>query len=152
MKSFAKLKSGFDGRRPCDHRKGLMHARLSTLRRLLYEINRGQAKRIRLLEGPGSPLHEWDTNFIGNSERRFPAVFRASIDLEWKSKLAYLIWQLPQETLFPVLQELHWNLWLCDHRVRLYFPLIVLQCSKIYDIFWISKIDQFHQLFQVQHF
>ena len=72
MKSFAKLKSGFDGRRPCDHRKGVMHARLSTLRRLLYEIYRGQAKRIRLLEGPGSHLHEWDTNFIGNSERVFP--------------------------------------------------------------------------------
>ena len=134
MKSFAKLKSGFDGRRPSDHRKGLMHDRLSTLRGLLYEINRGQAKRIRLLEGPRSQLHEWDTNFIGNSVRRFPAVFRASIDLEWKSKLAYRIWQLLQET-FRVLQELHWNLWLCDHRVRLDFPLIVLQCSKIYDIF-----------------
>ena len=48
MKSFAKLKSGFDGRRPCDHRKGVMHARLSTLRRLLFEINRGQAKALDL--------------------------------------------------------------------------------------------------------
>ena len=130
MKSFAKLKSGFDGRRPCDHRKGLMHARLSTLRRLLGETNRGQAKRIRLLEWSRSQLHEWDTNFIGNSERPFPTVFRVPIDLEWKSKLAYRIWQPLQETLFRVLQELHWNLWLCDHRVRLYFPLIVLQCKN----------------------
>ena len=85
MKSFAKLKPGFDGRLPCDHQKDLiMYARPSTLRRLLDETNRGQAKRIRLLGWSPSQLHEWDTNCIGNSERPFPTVFRAPIDLEWR--------------------------------------------------------------------
>ena len=60
-----------DGDHVRDHRMDLMmYGRPLTLRRLLYETNRGQAKRIRLLEWPRSQLHEQDseTNFIGNSE------------------------------------------------------------------------------------
>ena len=69
-----------------------MYGRPLTLRRLLYETNRGQTKRIRLLEWPRSQLHERETNFIGNSEWRFPSVLRVPIDLEWKPKLFYWIW------------------------------------------------------------
>ena len=78
-----------------------MHARLSTLRRLLYEINRGQAKRIRLLEGPGSQLYEWDTKFIGNSERRFPVVFRASIDLGVEVQISLSDLATPSRNVVP---------------------------------------------------
>ena len=75
-------------RYPC--RLNLMiYARHSTLRRFLDETNRGQAKRIRLLELPRSQLHERETSFIVNSEPRFPAILRDLIDVEWKTSLFY---------------------------------------------------------------
>ena len=57
-------------------------ARPLTLRRHLYEINRGQRKKIRLFDWLGSQLLERDTNFTGNGGRRSPAVISAPIDLD----------------------------------------------------------------------
>ena len=85
MKSFAKLKSGFDGRRPLWSLKGSNNVCSSF--NLASAFRRNKQGSIRLLEWSRSQLHEWHKNFIGNSERSFPTVFRAPIDLEWKSKL-----------------------------------------------------------------
>ena len=57
-------------------------ARPLTLRRHLYEISRGQRKKIRLFDWLGSQLLERDTNFTGNGGRRSPAVISAPIDLD----------------------------------------------------------------------
>ena len=56
--------------------------------------NKGQTKRIGLFEWLESqlPMHERDTEFHGNSERRFPVVISALIDLQRKLKLFCRIW------------------------------------------------------------
>ena len=53
-----------------------------TLRRHLYDISRGQRKKIRLFDWLGSQLHERDTNFTGNGGGCSPAVISAPIDLD----------------------------------------------------------------------
>ena len=68
---------------PCDHQTELItFARPLTLRQHLYEISRGQRKKIRLFDWFGSQLLERDTNFTGNGERRSLAVISAPIDLD----------------------------------------------------------------------
>ena len=57
-------------------------ARPLTLRRHLYEINRGQRKKMRLFDWLKSQLLERDTNFTGNGGLRFPVVISAPIDLD----------------------------------------------------------------------
>ena len=57
-------------------------ARPLTLRRHLYEISRGQRKKIRLFAWLGSQLLERDTNFTGNGGWRSSAVISAPIDLD----------------------------------------------------------------------
>ena len=53
-----------------------------TLRRHLYEISRGQRKKITLFDWLASQLLERGTNFTCNGGRRFPAVISAPIDLD----------------------------------------------------------------------
>ena len=53
-----------------------------TLRRHLYEMSRGQRKKIRSFDWLGSQLLERDTNFTGNGGRRSPEVISAPIDLD----------------------------------------------------------------------
>ena len=68
---------------PCDHQTELItFARPVTLRRHLYEISRGQRKKIRLFDWLGPQLLERDTNFTSNGGQRSPAVISAPIDLD----------------------------------------------------------------------
>ena len=53
-----------------------------TLRRYLYEVSRGQRKKIRLFDWLGSQLLERDANLTGNGPRRSAAVISAPIDLD----------------------------------------------------------------------
>ena len=48
----------------------------------LYEISRGQRKKIRLFDWLGPQLLERDTNFTSNGGQRSPAVISAPIDLD----------------------------------------------------------------------
>ena len=67
-------------RLPYDHQTELItFARPLTLRWHLYEISRGQRKKIRLFDLLGSQLLERDTNLTGNGGRRSPAVISAPI-------------------------------------------------------------------------
>ena len=59
-----------------------MFARPLTLRRLLYEISRGERKKIRLFDWLESQLLKRHTNFTGNGGQRSPAVNSAPIDLD----------------------------------------------------------------------
>ena len=56
-------------------------ARPLTLRRHLYEISRGQRKKIRLFDCLGSQVLERDTNLTGNGAWLSAAVISAPIDL-----------------------------------------------------------------------
>ena len=68
---------------PCDHQTELItFARPVSLRRHLYEISRGQRKKIRLFDWLGPQLLERDTNFTSNGGQRSPAVISAPIDLD----------------------------------------------------------------------
>ena len=60
-------------------------ARPLTLRRHLYEISRGQRKKIRLFDWLGSQLLERDTNLTGNGARLSAAVISAPVDLDGRT-------------------------------------------------------------------
>ena len=83
-KSSAKLKPGFDGRRPCDHQSDIMAlASLLTIRRKQTGVN---PKRIRLFGWLESQVHELDTKFIIIGELGPPSVISAAIDVERTGK------------------------------------------------------------------
>ena len=77
------LKHGFHRRMPCDHQTELTtFSRPLTLRWQIYEISRGQGKKIRLFDWLGSQLLERDTNFTSSGGRCSPSVISAPIDLD----------------------------------------------------------------------
>ena len=59
-----------------------MCARPLNLRWHLYEISRGQRKKIRLFDWFGSQLLGRDTNLTSNGGQRSPAVISDRIDLD----------------------------------------------------------------------